>query len=227
MQFRTASLVKLLIALDYLWNRGPGYAIPAADRSKLDVMLRSSDDNAATYFWKLAGQGQIVSRMVTRLGLQETGPPPAEKPGSWGYTAVSAGDLVRVYRYLLDKAPMPVRDFVMGNLRQATRCGTDGYDQSFGIPSSFNKPWAAKQGWSGFGATPAGPCASNPAVARAAYTPAGVDLVHKVLHSTGVVGTGDRTIVVVLTLYPNGATYAKAFTTVTDLTRALGQGVRS
>jgi hypothetical protein len=222
MRFRSASLVKLLIVLDYLWNRGPTYAIPAADRPKLDVMLRSSDDSAATYFWKLAGQGQIVSRMVTRLGLPETGPPPVDKPGFWGYTAVSAGDLVRVYRYLLDKAPAPVRDYVMGNLHQSTKCGTDGYDQSFGIPSAFNTPWAAKQGWSGFGNPAPGPCASHPAVAAAAYaTGPPVDLVHKVLHTTGVVGTGDRTIVVVLSLYPSGTAYSKAFTTLTQLTRTL------
>src|SRR5690348_13023825 len=36
LRFRSASLVKLLIALDYLWNRGPAYAVPAADRPRLD-----------------------------------------------------------------------------------------------------------------------------------------------------------------------------------------------
>ena len=91
--------------------------------------------------------------MVGRLGLQDTQPPPPDHHG-WGSTAVSAADLVRVYRYLLDSAPAPVRDYVLGNLRQSTRCGTDGFDQSFGIPSAFGRPWAVKQGWYEFAGAP-------------------------------------------------------------------------
>jgi len=139
-RFRSASLVKLLIVLDLLWGKN---AVPAADRAQLDIMLRSSDDSAATRFWKRGGQRAIVSRMVGRLGLADSAPPPADKPGFWGYTALSAGDMVRVYRYLLDSAPGAVRDYVLGNLHESTKCGTDRYDQSFGIPSAFAKPWAA------------------------------------------------------------------------------------
>lgn len=164
-RFRSASLVKLLIALDYFWNKGPGYAVPAADKPKLDVMLRSSDDSAATGLWKADGQREIVTRMVQRLALQDTAPPPASQPGYWGYTAVSAGDLVRIYQYILGKAPAPVRDYIMGNLHESTKCGTDKYDQSFGIPSAFRKPWSAKQGWSGFGDNPQTPCVANASLA--------------------------------------------------------------
>lgn len=32
LRFRSASVVKLLLALDFLWNRGPDYTVPAADR---------------------------------------------------------------------------------------------------------------------------------------------------------------------------------------------------
>jgi len=93
-QFRSASVVKLLIALDHLWGLGPGY---------------------------------------------------------WGYTALSAADIVRIYRWILDSAPATLRDIVMGDLRASTRCGVEGFDQRFGIPASFQQPWAVKQGWSGFG----------------------------------------------------------------------------
>jgi hypothetical protein len=223
MRFRSASLVKLLIALDYLWDRGPAYAIPAADRSRLDLMLRSSDDGAATYFWTSNGQGQIVTRMVTRLALQDTAPPPAAQPGRWGYTALSAADIVRIYRYLLDAATAAVRDYVMGNLRRSTRCGTDNYVQSFGIPSAFSPPWAVKQGWSGFGTSPANPCTAG----AAAYSPgavtapvAGVDL-GEVLHTTGTVGADDRCVVAVLTLHPDGTAFARASAALTRLTFAL------
>jgi hypothetical protein len=222
-RFRSASLVKLLIALDYLWNRGPDYAVPAADKPRIDIMLRSSDDAAATALWKANGQRDIVTRMASRLGLRETAPPPAAQPGFWGYTALSAADLVRIYRYLLERAPAPVRDYIMGNLHQSTKCGTDRYDQSFGIPSAFAKPWAAKQGWSGFGDKPANPCTANASTTTPEphFVPAAGILSGDVLHTTGTVGTGDRAIVVVLTQHPDGGGYSKAFSAVTKLTRAL------
>jgi hypothetical protein len=216
-RFRSASLVKLLIALDYFWNRGPGYAIPAADRPRLDIMLRSSDDDAASYFWHADGADQIVTRMVGRLGLQDTAPPYAVGKTGWGSTTLSAADLVRVYRYLLDSAPAPVRDFVFGNLDRSTQCGTDHYDQSFGIPSAFAKPWAAKQGWYGFGDIPAHPCTGPD---PRGVTPVGV-LDGAVLHTTGTVGADHRVIVVVLTQHPAGTTFASAAALLTRLTRSL------
>lgn len=227
-RFRSASLVKLLIALDYFWNKGPSYSVPAADRPQLDVMLRSSDDAAATALWKAAGQRDVVTRMVQRLGLTDTAPPPVDQPGYWGYTAVSARDLVRVYQYILDKAPAPVREFIMGDLHATTKCGTDQYDQSFGIPSTFRAPRAAKQGWSGFGDDPATPCVADaalPAGADAAFVPAAEpnkpDMLGEVLHTTGTVGEGDRYIVAVLTVHPDGTQFAKAAAALTKLTGSL------
>ncbi|MET9293373.1 hypothetical protein [Streptomyces sp. NPDC003077] len=245
-QFRSASVVKLLIALDYLWNRGPTYEIPAADRTRLDAMLRSSDDDAASYYWNLNGKGTIVDRMVTRLGLTDTAPPPASTPTTWGYTALSAADTVKIYRYLLDQAPAPVRDFVMGNLRQSTRCGTDGFDQRFGIPGAFNGPWAVKQGWSGFGSgsdclngEPSGTGGTGATAADAATRPSAassgtdapsargragvtdVDTRRRALHTTGTVGTGDRYIVAVFSLHGTDTTFGKAYTDLGRLTRSL------
>ncbi|MFF3381141.1 hypothetical protein ACFYXF_50365 [Streptomyces sp. NPDC002680] len=231
-QFRSASVVKLLIALDVLWNRSPD-ALPAADRARIDTMLRGSDDTAASTFWANNGSGAIVDRMVTRLGLTDTARPPSTHPGYWGYTALSARDTVKIYRHLLDSAPAATRDYVLGDLRQSTRCATDGYDQHFGIAGSFNRPWAVKQGWSGFSS--GGCTAPGSAVAKttiAAKEPAGtavrtaagvdaVDLSRPALHTTGVVGQGDRSIVAVFTLHPSGTSYGKAYTDIGRLTRSL------
>ncbi|MGA5421254.1 hypothetical protein [Streptomyces lavendulocolor] len=228
-QFRSASVVKLLLALDVLWGRTPE-SLPAADRTRIDTMLRSSNDTAASTIWANNGGGAIIDRMVARLGLTDTARPPATHPGYWGYTAMSARDTVRIYRYLLDSAPAPVRDYVLGNLRQSTRCASDGYDQHFGIAGSFNRPWAVKQGWSGFtsggctsaAATAAAPTANAAApAARAGAGSAAVDLSRPALHTTGLVGPGDRAIVAVLTLHPTGTTYGKAYTDVGRLTRSL------
>ncbi|WP_046776547.1 hypothetical protein [Streptomyces yangpuensis] len=237
-QFRSASVVKLLIALDVLWNRSPD-ALSAADRARIDTMLRGSDDAAASTFWSNNGSGAIVDRMVTRLGLTDTARPPSTHPGYWGYTALSARDTVKIYRHLLDSAPAATRDYLLGGLRQSTRCATDGYDQHFGIAGSFNRPWAVKQGWSGFssggctaantaaakdtGAAGAAGAAGEQVVADA-RTPAGadaVDLSRPALHTTGLVGEGDRSVVAVFTLHPGGTSYGKAYTDIGRLTRSL------
>jgi hypothetical protein len=212
--FRSASVVKLLIVLDVLWDRGPGYDVPPADHARLEVMLRSSDDDAASYYWDERGGTAIVERMVARLGLTHTAGPPATHPGFWGYVAITAADTVRIYRYILDKAPQPVRSYVMGLLHQPTRYGTDGFDQYFGIASVFDPDFSIKQGWSGF-------VGSSGYRSDRKKPEALVDLVSDALHTTGTVGVDDRSIVAVFTLHPSGTPYGKAYTDVTRLTRTL------
>jgi hypothetical protein len=211
-----------MIAIDYAWNLGPDYRIPEADRGKLDLMLRSSDDAAASEFWSRNGGAAIVERMVTRLHLCDSAPPPVGR--GWGSTAVSAEDMVRIYRYLLDRAPAPVRDLVMGNLHRATRCGTDGFDQSFGIPAAFKGVRSYKQGWLNFGDAPRDPCTegvSARSVAPRQSRGDEIDYRSGALHTTGTVGARDRTIVVVLSLHTPGTGYKQAFYNLTMLTRSL------
>jgi hypothetical protein len=136
-------------------------------------------------FWERNGGGLIVERMVARLGLRDTTPPPPEHSG-WGSTGLSAEDLVRVYRYVLEAAPAPVRDLVMGDLSASTRCGTDGFDQSFGIRSAFTNPTAVKQGWVNFGDSPRNPCAAaRPAVQETTADDEAIDYGSVALHTTG------------------------------------------
>lgn len=214
-RFRSASVVKLLIVLDFLWDRGPAYAVPPADRTRLEVMLRSSDDDAASYYWDHLGGAAIVDRMVARLGLTHTAGPPATHPGFWGYVAITAADTVQIYRYILDRAPAPVREYVMDLLHRPTRHGTDGFDQYFGIASVFEPDFSIKQGWSGFQGS------SGYRSDKAKPTDVPVDLVSEALHTTGTVGPDDRSIVAVFTLHPAGTEYEKAYAEVTRLTGAL------
>ncbi|MGW3312439.1 hypothetical protein ACWDG9_38350 [Streptomyces sp. NPDC001073] len=182
--------MKLLIALDHLWDHGPGYGLPSDDRARLDSLLRSSDDSAADFYWTQDGGSAIIDRMIPRLGLTDTAGPPADAPGYWGCTALSAADTVRIYRWILVGAPVALRDIVMGDLCDSTRCGVDGFDQRFGNPASFQQPWAVKQGWSGFGES--GDCADTTASAAgrrvATASGAGVDLAMPAPHTTATVG---------------------------------------
>ncbi|MFI8006934.1 hypothetical protein [Streptomyces sp. NPDC086010] len=184
--FRSASVVKLLLALDYLWNRGPAYDPPQADRDRLAAMLSSSDDAAASHYWSTGGGSAVIARMVPRLALTGTLPPPAAYPGYWGYTATTAADTVRVYRYLLDTAPAPVRELVLGALHRSTRCAADGFDQAFGLPSAFEAPGAVKQGWSGF---TSGGCTPAPAGRYGPASGAAVDA-HGSAHTGSASGSG-------------------------------------
>jgi hypothetical protein len=206
-QFRSASVVKLLIALDHLWTRDPE-GMTARNRGRLSAMLRVSDDDAASYFWGRNGNREIVQRMSRRLNLDNTAPPPARLRGWWGYTAMTAGDTSLVYRYLLTQARPAVRKFIMWRLENAGARGSDGVNQRFGL-LAFGRPRAAKQGWSGFGGSP-------PSVRIK-----GLDLRSEALHTTGVYGTNNRFIVVIFTLHQRGTRYGTATARVTRLTGAV------
>ncbi|SDI39480.1 hypothetical protein [Nonomuraea jiangxiensis] len=227
-KYRSASVVKILIAIDYLERRK---SVPAADANLLKIMLRSSDDDAASTFWDRGGKGQIVVRTARKLGLSDTTPPPASKPGFWGYTSLSAYDIVRTYRYLLDRAAPKVRDTILGHLRRSTPCGTDGFDQTFGIPDALPRPWAVKQGWSGFGTTPPVRCDAKATSAPVSWvaqraTGSGVpDYGRPVLHTSGLVGKGERYVMAVLTAHPVGGTWSASVKRITTLTRDLYRSV--
>ena len=147
--FPIASVVKLFIADDLLLQESKGETeLSPADRSALDVMLRSSDDNAAQNFWNRSGGSDIVTRVVARYGLSSTTKP---YNGKWDLTTSTAGDLVRYYDKLLAGTgglPPEQANIIMANLAQSTPTGIDGYPQRFGIPEGFyNEPVAVKQGW--------------------------------------------------------------------------------
>jgi hypothetical protein len=110
----------------------------------------------------------------------------------------------------------------VGRLRQGsfTRCGTDGYDQSFGVPSAFaGRPWAAKQGWYEFAGAPKTCKSATPAGFTLAAAP--VDWAGEALHTTGIVGPNDRSIVVILTLHKSGTPYGTATAAVTAFAKTL------
>ncbi len=98
--FPIASVVKLFIADDLLLQESKGQTtLSPADRKSLDVMLRSSDDNAAENFWNRSGGSAVIARVVARYGLTGTTAP---YNGHWDVTLSTASDLVRYYDMLLD-----------------------------------------------------------------------------------------------------------------------------
>src|SRR5215213_10833155 len=67
LRFGSASVVKLFIADSVLRRARLGQiALSAADRDRLGVMLRSSDDAAASSFWSRFGGSSIVTDVAIR-----------------------------------------------------------------------------------------------------------------------------------------------------------------
>jgi len=138
-QFRSASLVKLLIAIDVL-SKGADLG----DRELLTRMLELSDDSIASQFWVEGGGTEIVRRMSQLLGLTGTAPP--ERPNQWGDTLLTADDVAQIYLYVLD-LPDADRELIVSALEHASRVAADGWDQFFGIPDGIGGPFGVKQGW--------------------------------------------------------------------------------
>ncbi len=144
-----ASVAKLFIADDALLQEAKGQTtLTPADHAELDVMLRSSDDNAANDFWNRGGGSAIISRVAARYGLSSTTTP---YDGQWWNTMSTTADLVRYYDMLLDGRgglPPERAQIIVSNLAQSTPTGIDGYPQRFGIPDGlYGEPVAVKQGW--------------------------------------------------------------------------------
>ncbi|MGA8116299.1 MAG: hypothetical protein WCA46_21790, partial [Actinocatenispora sp.] len=185
--FPAESVVKLLIGLDALDH--------GEDGAEIAEMLSRSDDAVASTLWDRYGRTQVVTRMAGRLGLTGTRPP--QLPYMWGDTAVTAEDIVRVYRYILTTAPVAERDVVLTALRGATRYGADGFDQYFGIPQAVgDRPWAVKQGWA---------CCQP----------------YRALNTTGLLGADDRYILVALTTRPAATGWDDARRQVTSVVTRL------
>ncbi|MCS7479946.1 serine hydrolase [Umezawaea endophytica] len=136
-RFDSASLVKILIALDALEDQGePDTAVVG--------MLSTSDDDEASRMWSAGGSTRIVVTWAERIGLADTSPP--RDPNQWGATLTTAADVARLYQYLL-KAPGGA--VVLEGLEGMADHGADGFDQRFGVPvAAGERHWAAKQGWS-------------------------------------------------------------------------------
>jgi hypothetical protein len=179
------SVVKLLIAVSALQD--------GVDPGVVTSMLARSDDEIANALWTKLGNTAIVYRAIKVMGLPGVVAP--VDPGRWGDTQVTANDLVRVYQYLLDRAPAEIRDVILKAL-STTRYGADGFDQYFGIPDALgDQPWAVKQGW-------------------ACCRP------DRVVHTTGLIGDQQRYILVALSSHDASSSWDQVTDELTNAVKA-------
>jgi hypothetical protein len=139
-QFRSASLVKLLIAIDAL-HQGVG----SDERESISQMLSMSDDKIASVLWVRHGGPALVTRAAALIGLHGTEPP--EVSGKWGEVKLTAHDMVLVYQYVMNNLAPADHTLIVDALARAPEYAADGARQYFGIPDGLNLQWAIKQGW--------------------------------------------------------------------------------
>jgi len=143
--FPTASLVKLFLAEDVLHRARTGaVALTPEDRAQLEVMIRGSNDPAASDVWVRFGGAQAVRDVAIRYGLTGTAPP--LRWGQWGETTTTAADLARFLARLPVIAHPDDAAALQGWMGTATPIASDGFDQEYGVFGAL--PGAAvKQGW--------------------------------------------------------------------------------
>ncbi|HEY0803750.1 MAG TPA: tat pathway signal sequence [Pseudonocardiaceae bacterium] len=144
----TASTIKLAMTVDlFLRDRAGTITLSATDRSLIQRMLHSSDDNAADSLWfKYSGSNHLTfNNDFPRYGMTSLQP----KSGYtkfypyWGFQKCTPDDLDRLVSYVLAQLPVNTRDYIVGQLEQVDP------DQQWGV-------WGAgaaahpgnKDGWS-------------------------------------------------------------------------------
>ncbi|MFC6090584.1 hypothetical protein [Saccharothrix lopnurensis] len=138
--FRSASLSKLLVAVDLLLSG----EVPQEDVRRLERALGLSDDEAMNALWTLHDGMGAIRRVVERVGLTAAGAP--ADATQWGDVEMSAADVARLYRFVLTELPEDDRDFVVDALSGAGEIAADGFDQAYGLMAPGTNAYA-KQGW--------------------------------------------------------------------------------
>ncbi|MDG3010598.1 serine hydrolase [Rhodococcus sp. D2-41] len=144
----TASTIKLAMVVDlFIRDRDGAITLTDADRTLIQRMLHSSDDDAADTLWfRYAGADHMTfNRDFVRYGMTDLQP---ERGFTryfpyWGFQKCTPNDLDRLIQYVLTDLPATDRDYIVRELQHVAP------DQQWGV-------WGAgpaeqpgnKDGWS-------------------------------------------------------------------------------
>ncbi|WP_243789083.1 serine hydrolase [Saccharopolyspora gloriosae] len=192
-RFGTASLSKLLVAVDVARRHTEGMPVADADVDLIRRALSISDDAAMNALWDRFDGAGAISRLAVRYGLTRTRPP--EVPGNWGGTETSARDVATVLAQI-PTLPAAERDLLLGPLDAAPRTAAEGFDQGYGLKDS-TRPVAVKAGWM---------CCDDG---------------RRTVHSAGLIGPDRRYAVALLSTQPTSKSYSEASEVVTEAAEPL------
>lgn len=177
---RSASIIKAAILLAFLdAKKGNPASLTEKERADAEAMIRRSDNNATTRFWKALGGGRVMDWMHRACGTRDARVAP-ENSAWWGYSLVTTADMATILAgAAAHRLVTPVAcDYLLSEMRQVDPT------QRWGVPEGSPTPArvAVKNGWYG---------EEDEKVWR--------------IHSLGVVPVGDdpnRLVVAILTRYP-------------------------
>jgi hypothetical protein len=135
----TASTIKLAMTVDlFLRDRAGTIHLTLGDRTLIEAMLHSSDDDAADSLWfAYAGADHLAfNRDFLRYGMTSLQPQRGFSTyyPYWGFQKCTADDLDRLVNYVLTRLPGDLRAYIVGQMR------TVAADQQWGV-------WGAGQAW--------------------------------------------------------------------------------
>ncbi|MBT8227186.1 MAG: hypothetical protein HKP61_16265 [Dactylosporangium sp.] len=140
---RTASMIKAWLAADYLrLAAAKGQTPSSATLKQLSIMIRDSDNNAASTTYTTLGQTESITRLISICGLTDS------EPGrTWSHTMISARDAVRMGECIADgRGAGPAwTDWLLNEMRSVRGSGRFGPIEV--LPTAEAKQTAIKNGW--------------------------------------------------------------------------------
>ncbi|MER7841053.1 serine hydrolase [Streptomyces sp. NPDC096040] len=141
--YDTASIVKVdILASLLLHARDHRRALTARESALAEVMIRDSDNDAASALWRAIGGASGLESANKRLGLTAT---TAGSGGRWGLTRTTAGDQIRLLRAIFGSGPTPLD--TASRSRIGTLMTEIAAGQSWGVSAAADSGWALKNGW--------------------------------------------------------------------------------
>lgn len=141
----TASMIKAWIGADYLRRAAEQGQTPSDDRlDEVSIMIRDSDNNAASDLYKVNGGTASIRRLINICDLTDSSPAP---DGGWSRTALSARDAARMGACIADgRAAGPKwTNWLLDEMRAVRGVGNFGIRKAF--PPQVQKTIAIKNGW--------------------------------------------------------------------------------
>jgi hypothetical protein len=137
--FASESVVKVFIATRLLVSG----QMHGTTKARAYKMITRSDDAIATSLYGRVGGDGLIGWMKKHFHVAGLGYRPSQR-GWWGNTHIRPAGLVRLYAKL--KANRRVGPWLLNAMHHATKYGSDGTYQFFGLPSATRHA-AVKQGW--------------------------------------------------------------------------------
>jgi hypothetical protein len=139
----TASMIKAWLAADYLRRVAERGASPdAAARRQLTIMIRDSDNSAASYFYRVNGGAASIKRLIAICGLTDS-----RAYIDWAHTMLSARDATRMGACIGDGRAAGAKwtEWLLNEMRNVRGGGRFGIISV--LPVEVASKTAIKNGW--------------------------------------------------------------------------------